>query len=419
MKGGTHIMYGLTLIAVLVITGGAIAYIGDKLGTKVGKKKLSIFGLRPKHTSIVVTIITGILITGSTIGVLTLVSKDVRTALFGMEALAQKLSSLSQEVASKNIELDTSRVALESKNAEYSALTVKVKDTTQRLQSITSELSDVTAQRDQAALELEQAKGDLGNAKQAINTLQETKNQLDSRVQSLNQSKVTLESDVERLNQLTTKLGQGIQVVREGSIIYRAGEVLATLTLHGGESKSDTENALKEAIYQTNQNIIDKLGIENRNLRVLWIAQSDFDKITAALVSSPEDMIVRIAAGGNTVYGEPVIGQIGLFPNHLIYGQDETIYMSTIETGSKAQPPEETVMAFLQKVNAAAVEKGILPDPIQGTVGAINGADFYDTVNKLKRYNGKVTITATAKTDIYTVGPLKIEMHLQEVPGEK
>jgi uncharacterized protein (DUF3084 family) len=220
------------------------------------------------------------------------------------------------------------------------------------------------------------------------------------------------------LNQLTTKLGQGIQVVREGSIIYRAGEVLATLTLHGGENKGDTESALREAIYQTNQNIIDKLGIENRNLGVLWIAQSDFDKIVATLVSSPEDMIVRISANGNTVYGEPVIGQIGLFPNHLIYAQDETIYMSTMEAGGANTPqPEETVMAFLQKVNASAVEKGILPDPIQGTVGAINGADFYDTVNKLKRYNGKVTITATAKTDIYTVGPLKIEMHLQGASG--
>lgn len=50
-------MYGIFLIIVLVITGGAIAFIGDKLGSKVGKKRLSIFGLRPKHTSILVTII--------------------------------------------------------------------------------------------------------------------------------------------------------------------------------------------------------------------------------------------------------------------------------------------------------------------------------------------------------------------------
>ena len=51
------------LIVVLVLTGGVIAFIGDRLGSKVGKKKLSLFGLRPRHTSILVTIITGILIT--------------------------------------------------------------------------------------------------------------------------------------------------------------------------------------------------------------------------------------------------------------------------------------------------------------------------------------------------------------------
>jgi uncharacterized protein (DUF3084 family) len=408
-------MYGLTLIAVLAITGGAIAYIGDKLGTKVGKKKLSIFGLRPKHTSIVVTIITGILITGSTIGVLSLVSKDVRTALFGMEALAQKLSTLSQEVASKNIELDTSRVALESKNAEYATLSLKVKDTAERLRAITNELSEVIAQRDRTALELEHAKGDLEHSKQALTTLQETKNQLDLRVQSLNHSKDTLEKDVDRLNQLTTKLGEGIQVVREGSIIYRAGEVLSTFTLPGGQSKEDTQKALTEAIYKTNQNIIDRLGIENKNLGVLWIAQEDFDKIVTSINNNSDDAIVRISAGGNTVYGEPVIGHIAIFPSRLIYAEGATIHTSIVEGGPKAQHPEETVMSFLQKVNAAAVEKGVLPDPIQGTVGAMNGADFYDAVNRLKRYNGKVIIKATAKNDIYTVGPLRIEMHIQDV----
>ena len=64
-------MYGLALIAIIAVMGGAIAYIGDKLGTKVGKKKLSIFGLRPKYTSVIVTIITGILISAATLGLLT------------------------------------------------------------------------------------------------------------------------------------------------------------------------------------------------------------------------------------------------------------------------------------------------------------------------------------------------------------
>ena len=85
-------MYGLFLIMVLVVTGGAIAFIGDRLGSRVGKKKLTMFGLRPKYTSILVTILTGISITTVTLAVMTTVSENVRTALFGMEQLRYSMA---------------------------------------------------------------------------------------------------------------------------------------------------------------------------------------------------------------------------------------------------------------------------------------------------------------------------------------
>ena len=39
-------MYGIVLIAALIVTGGAIAVIGDRVGSKVGKKKLSVRAIR-------------------------------------------------------------------------------------------------------------------------------------------------------------------------------------------------------------------------------------------------------------------------------------------------------------------------------------------------------------------------------------
>ncbi|WP_378950896.1 DUF3084 domain-containing protein [Pelosinus sp. sgz500959] len=416
-------MFGIALIAVLAITGGMIAYIGDKLGTKVGKKKLTIFGLRPKHTSIVVTIITGILITISTIGILTLVSRDVRTALFGMEALKNELSTLSQEVTTQNGELDRSRNALAAKNLEYATLTNKVQETTNQLAAIASELSAVMAQRDQSALQLEQterdyavARGEINAAQQSINRLQNTKNELDMRVKDLTEAKSNLQLDINNLTELTSKLKQGLQVVREGSIIYRAGEILTTTVLPGSENHNDTVKALSDIIYNTNQTIIDKLDIKDKNLEILWIAQSDFDKVISEVTTTHQDVIVRISAGGNTVYGEPVIGNISIFPNHYIYRPGQTVHMEIVDMGRNAMSPEESVMLFLQKVNVAAIKQGILPDPLQGTVGAISGTEFYDAVNTLKRYNGKVTLVATAKNETYTAGPLKIEIHIQGSP---
>ena len=84
-------MYGFTLILTLVVVGGVIAYIGDRLGMNVGRKKLTLFGLRPKHTSILVTIVTGVLIAGASIGVLTIASQDVHTPLFRMKQIQADL----------------------------------------------------------------------------------------------------------------------------------------------------------------------------------------------------------------------------------------------------------------------------------------------------------------------------------------
>ena len=86
-------MYGIVLIAALIVTGGAIAVIGDRVGSKVGKKKLSLFGLRPRHTSVIVTIVTGVLITTLTFAVLAAASENVRVALFGMEKLNEEMHS--------------------------------------------------------------------------------------------------------------------------------------------------------------------------------------------------------------------------------------------------------------------------------------------------------------------------------------
>ena len=60
---------GIAMFFVLMLMGGLIAFLGDKIGSKVGKKRMTLFGLRPKYTSIIVTIISGVLISFLTVAV--------------------------------------------------------------------------------------------------------------------------------------------------------------------------------------------------------------------------------------------------------------------------------------------------------------------------------------------------------------
>lgn len=412
-------MYGIMLILVLVVMGGAIAYIGDKLGTKVGKKKLTVFGLRPKHTSILVTIITGFLIAASTLGILTLVSKDVHTALFGMEELKAELNSLSEEVFKQNDELTVSRAALAAKTQEYLELTKKVKETSGQLAKIAQELDTATAERDRAAAALTSiqkdyaaAKNDLGKAKQEIAGLLKTKQQLDAQVAELHSSKTQLEDDVRRLNDLTTNLKRGMQIVREGSIVFRAGEALATSAIRGGETRAATEQALAEIIIRTNRVVLDKMGMADKRVEALWISQTDFDELVNLLDRSSDEYVIRILASGNTIYGEPVVGQFEVFPNNLLYPKDQVVYAETISVHD-TRDAEETMLTFLQKVNAQAVRQGVLPDPLQGTVGAISGSQLFDAVKRLQNVRGPVKLSAITSDDIYTIGPLKIHIEVK------
>lgn len=120
-------MFGLRLILVLAVVGGLIAFIGDKLGSKIGKKKLSVFGLRPYHTSVLMTVITGILIASITLVTMAVASDSARTAMFGMEKLQNELVALNKEKAQAAVVLEQAQADVAAKNQSIRELDEQIK----------------------------------------------------------------------------------------------------------------------------------------------------------------------------------------------------------------------------------------------------------------------------------------------------
>jgi len=131
---------GVSMFLVLMAMGGLIAFLGDKIGSKVGKKRLTLFGLRPKYTSIIVTIISGTLISCLTIAALAVVNENVRVALFGLNKLYAEMDRLSGEIEEKNKALEEGKLQLEKRGAE-------VADMTRKTEEISEELKRVDEQR--------------------------------------------------------------------------------------------------------------------------------------------------------------------------------------------------------------------------------------------------------------------------------
>lgn len=408
-------MFGFSLIAVLAVMGGLIAYIGDKIGTKVGKKKLSIFGLRPKYTSIIVAVATGVLITASSLAILTISSRDVRTALFGMEKLRAELVALSAEVDEKNQKLEANRLLLQVKEEEYTSLVQHVDEALNQLAKLQAELSGAIAQRDQtmAALartqaDYDSARGDLAKAQADIAALETIKKELDTKINDLSVARDNLKGDVDRLTEETAKLRTGIQYLREGKVLFRADEVLATAVVN--TNVQEMENDLLKIILETNRGVLQRMGKPDAAVEALWISQSDYQNSLKSLQNSDQSTVVRIVVNENTVLGEPVIAHFELFPDKRIFARGEEIYKTTLDA-EHVENIEQLVLNFLQKVNNIAVDRGVLPeDTLRGTVGSMSGAEFFNTVNQIKKIGGVLEITAIALEDTSVAGPLQIRM---------
>ena len=402
-------MYGVLLIVVLIITGGAIAFIGDRLGSKVGKKKLSIFGLRPRHTSIIVTIFTGVCITTLTFGVMAAASQNVRTVLFGMEKLNQKmkttqadlnqatadLQTAQQQQQEANDALDQSRKDVETLKAQQQELEAE----SQRLQEGNRLLelakAELMQRNDVLVAQNDQLGAKNSELSSANSSLQGQNSLLTGKNAELTGKNASLTSDNKDLEKRNQDLRNGIMTIRVIRVNRPAAEV---------------DKDLQSLAQLASRNVSTRLG-QDVSDKDVWIYKPEYNSAVQAIASSPQDMVVRIVAAGNLVRGEEVRASLELYKNRVIA---RPIALKGVGNGEA----EQAVMGFLKEVNAAASAKGILPDPIRGSIGVMDGAQFYEVVNAINGVHGTVVLSAYARGDTDALGPLRLIIKEEQLPDQ-
>lgn len=388
-------MYGITLILVLAVVGGVIAFIGDRLGTRIGKKKLSIFGLRPRHTAVIVTIFTGICITTVTFGIMAAVSENVRTALFGMD----RLNAL---IADTRAALDFTSGELERAQSEQEQASSELKKSEEEIARLSGEQAELRAESDR-----------LSAGNRALMMEKEGLISLNGRLSGENE---TLQADIQTLGVRANELRENILNLREGNIVYQAGEIIASGTIPAGLSHDEIERGMAGIAQLGMRNISTRLG-ENHTDQDIWIYGPEYEAAVHTIEQSSVDMIVRIVAAGNLVRGDEIRASIELYPNRVIYHDGELIIARVYAPEGLGNAAEQSVMSFLREVNVAASAKGILPDPIRGTVGVIEGAEFYGLVQELAAHTSPVVISAYADGDTDAMGPLRLKFKIENENG--
>lgn len=374
-------MSSFILISVLIVISGLIAVAGDWVGLRTGKKRVTIFGLRPHHTAIFITILTGILITSITISILSVASIDVRTALFGMEELREKLSDLSHEVQIQNKQLSSTKKDLEDR-------TVQLKELEGKYKNLSKDIIEKTDQLDELII----SKENLSEEKEALN------------------------KDIEELNASIQALYSGIAWIREGNVIFGPDEQIAISIIQGGKPIEEVREQLLKFLNNTS-NIVLAMGAkkDERTNQVFIISEQEFKEMVQKIHESDKEIVVRLLSSINVIEGEPVVAHFNLLENKLIFEINEEILSEEIENPQDTKEVEKKLFSLLRKVNILAVKEGIIPNPKSSFVGTISAINFYQTIRNVIESETNMKISVISLNDTWSVGPLKVKMETTPV----
>jgi len=270
-----NLNFAIQIALLLIVISGVVAYIGNWVGRYFGRRRLSLFGLRPRSTATIFTLISGILIAVITFSVVLFVSRDARTAIFGLERLRTEIRgartelNLSREEVKKQVvELEKIKQDLEKSRKESEDLTKTRERLKKQVEVIASRKVLFTAGEDVMVIKLT---GGVGASK-AEAALKKMLNDLDS---ALKKFKIeAVEVDPEDFASAVSYLAnysdeqvvmlQAVKNVASGGVlpvkfelmpnllVYKRGEELLKAEIPSNLSASQIEDKLQDMWSQAN-----------------------------------------------------------------------------------------------------------------------------------------------------------------------
>jgi len=391
-----------SIILIVLIASTAVAWVGDVIGMKLGKKRITLFNMRPKYTTRLISVLTGMGIAIVTLFVSAMASESVRVALFDMKYVKAQIETLSSELITNQEKLSEMQYQLFDSRG-------KLKEKQDKLVSVEKELSAGTAklkQADKKLAELEETRKDLEAARDKAAAEQK----------QLNKELSGLKKDISSLNDEADSLKTNVQHLREGRIAAFSGEILAQGIV--ASSKKFTDDQINSAIdrlsAECREMLADRFGVKAHAIPDPQINKESVEKVTAKLKNSTGRYLIRISALSNAIAGEPVSAEVSIYPTKLIYKKGAVLEKIRFKGGLSRSEIEFKLSDALKNVNKKAVKDGVLRDPISGTVGSLDSTELSSAIRKVAGSEEPCTLEPKTSRDIYTEGPVTLKIGFKQ-----
>ncbi len=380
-------MSGWLLIVALLVLGGVLSTLGDRLGSKVGKARLSLFNLRPRKTAVVITALTGALISAVSLALMLLVSERLRVGLFELDQLQDRLRISRTALERSQAELRTRRAELDSSRAEVMrAERGRSQALLGRRQALTAQVAAESA-RDRAAQQLRSAEGRLGALRRSLQPLQEQRDRLEKQQARLRQEVSGRDAEIRRteaeLSRVRERIAAGAKELKEletnvialrrGDVVIASGEPLATAKVRL-ERTNQARQVIDALLQQANLAAFQRmLPGQKVDRQVLLVPRTDIERLES-LLRKPGTWVVSVRSAANVLRGEGrVVAFPDVRPNKRVVRRGELLARTGLD-GDERSP--EVVRSRLNLLLAAAFARaqrqGTLVDGLQFDVAAFN-----------------------------------------------
>ena len=463
---------GYILIAAIFVLGGIIAAFGDRLGTKIGKARLRLFNLRPRQTAMVITVITGMLISALTLGILFGLSKSLRRGIFELDDILKEQRRIERELAQvkqqklqvekqlgqveqaqeqatidlKAIDLDfeqskqelvkTSERAAKLRQ-ELDSLLAQRKETQEQLTQLQQQSQELQEQLQQREKKIEQQDRILVEKETRLQKLEQQQEVLQSQVQQRDRSIANLDEAIlaaetslklrtrrlEQLESYLSSLSKDITVLeksyqelrqknielREKKIAIVKGQVLSSAVVKIVDPNA-ARPAIEALLRQANQNALKatKFSGTKSQQRIVKLTNSQGEQLESQLKDG-RDYVVRILSSENYVQGEKEIRVFGdLAVNEQVFSEGEEIATISIDSRNVTRKEIQERLNWLLAVSKFRAQRAGMLGNIE--IGNNQIESIVNFVNKITKTTEPVDeIKAIVTENTYTAGPLKID----------
>lgn len=297
-------------VAVIVLLGGPLALFADWLGRRLGKRRHSLFGLRPRHTASMLTFLAGVLIPLIAVLAMLGLSKDVRQWLFDSKHILQERDRLLHQVGDETKALQdtqTKRTAAErglsDAKRQYEQEERLAKNLSQQLRTLSAQLkvekSRFAAQRQKVQILTAQVRSKTLSIAEINNELAQRKADLasaEAKVKAFDLSFKRLRKDYDTLDQERTKLIKQNESLNQqiGHLTPEVASLNAQkieLNKQLDQAKADRDQALRDrdgAIREKEKALSDLAQIENEASAIIGAYQNE------PMIYRKDDELVRL-----------------------------------------------------------------------------------------------------------------------------